>query len=341
MLGYISLMHWTACIWAGLFGHLQPNLSPKDAYGLHLYESVLMLLNIGPVDTRVPDQKLWAAFFSISGAVMLATAIGSTTAIILTTSSRTVEYQNRIKTVMGDLEALSVPKDLRQRTKAYYDMIWRIRRTSDRYEQTIYQDEDLSPALRSEIAMHIHRDLITTVPLFRDCSDNCLATVVMKLKTHLYLKDDVVFFRGEPGTCMMIISKGSVYIKGRDETTNVAILTPGCFFGEMGLLSNTTRTCTVTAAGFCELKSLGQVDAVDIFLLYPTLKERLEVEARLRSTTNHHKAGKDTLSSSGEGGDGIEEDELEGVFDNIHSVNVKVRVVVAVKVTRDDDSLHM
>lgn len=131
-----------------------------------------------------------------------------------------------------------------------------MKNTSDRYEKAIYDDEDLSPALRSEIALYIHRGLVATVPLFQGCSDSCLACAVMKLKTQLYMRGDVVFHKGDPANSMVIISRGKVRVLSPDSDAILVVLKQGCFFGEIGLLRDMTRSCTVVSATFYELKSL-------------------------------------------------------------------------------------
>ncbi|KAF0740547.1 hypothetical protein AaE_008744 [Aphanomyces astaci] len=55
------------------------------------------------------------------------------------------------------------------------------------------------------------------------------------------------------------------------------------------LLQNTTRSCTVVASTFCEMKSLAQADAEVIFSLYPHILERLYRESDRRKRDNSSK----------------------------------------------------
>ena len=65
----------------------------------------------------------------------------------------------------------------------------------------------------------------------------------------------VFFTEGEEGEHMYIIQEGSVRITknidGRDHT--LAVLGKGDFFGEMAIVTRTTRTATATAAGLVKL----------------------------------------------------------------------------------------
>ncbi|OQR90977.1 Voltage-gated Ion Channel (VIC) Superfamily [Thraustotheca clavata] len=287
---FMSVVHWIACIWGststmqddiGTYG----NITAFTRYGIYLYASTAIMLNMSPVLTIEPEHYIFGAMLSFFGFLMMVLVIASVTSIYIHHASRAVEYQRKIKTVMADLKALQVPKELRKSAKNYYDMLWRVKKSSDRYERAIYEDEDLSPTIRAEIALHIHRRAIALVPLFKGCTDDCLASVVMRLKTHLYMAKDVIFHRGEPGRSMLIIIRGKVKIIGPDNSV-VAVLKEGSFFGEIGLLANTSRSCTVVAATFCELKSLEQKDAEVVFALYPHILDRLYRESDKRKREN-------------------------------------------------------
>jgi CRP-like cAMP-binding protein len=65
---------------------------------------------------------------------------------------------------------------------------------------------------------------------------------------HEYPKGTVLFREGEPGKEMFVIQTGKVTIskKVRDLDTNLAVLGPGEFFGEMAIISNRPRNATAT-----------------------------------------------------------------------------------------------
>ncbi|TMW57004.1 hypothetical protein Poli38472_002929 [Pythium oligandrum] len=287
---YLSVIHWVACLWADhVFDLAAFENNEAVAYGEALHVSVMLLMDISSVPV-VREDYFICAVLSIIGFVFQSITIASITSVIMGSSNRAVQYQEKVRMVMSDLKALQVPVELRKATKSYYETLWRMKNTSDRYEKAIYEDEDLSPALRSEIALHIHRSLIATVPLFQDCSDSCLACVVMKLRTQLYMRGDVIFHKGEPASSMAIVSRGKVKVISPDNGTLLAVLKQGCFFGEMGLLRNMTRSCTVISATFCELKSLMRKDVEEVFDLYPQIYERLFAESEKRRLDTRLKA---------------------------------------------------
>lgn len=286
---YISVIHWVACLWVDHVVDLPDDEDEMTAYGESLYAAVTLLLNISNIPVK-RESAFLCAVLAILGFLFNCLTLASVTAVVIGSSSRAVQYQDKVRTVMNDLKSLQIPVELRKATKAYYETLWRMKNTSDRYEKAIYEDEDLSPALRSEIALYIHRSLIATVPLFQGCSDSCLACVVMKLKTQLYMRGDVVFHKSDPANSMVIISRGKVRVLSPDNEAVLAVLKQGCFFGEIGLLRNMTRSCTVISATFCELKSLQRRDAEEVFELYPHIYDRLFAESEKRRRDTRLKA---------------------------------------------------
>ncbi|KAG7384787.1 hypothetical protein PHYPSEUDO_002240 [Phytophthora pseudosyringae] len=286
---YISFIHWVACLWAGPMLGLTDVEDDQLAYNEALYAAVLLLLNISAA-TIEPKWQFLGALLGVVGFLFQCLTLASITAGVIGSSSRALQYQEKVRMVMSDLKTLHVPSELRKATKNYYETLWRMKNTSDRYEKAIYEDEDLSPTLRAEIALYIHRNLIATVPLFQDCSDSCLAACVMRLKTQLYMRGDVIFHKGDPANSMVIISRGKVKVISPDNEGLLAVLKQGSFFGEIGLLRHMTRSCTVIAGTFCELKSLEKADAEEIFEAYPHIHDRLFAEAENRRLNTQLKA---------------------------------------------------
>ncbi|CEG39547.1 voltage-gated ion channel superfamily [Plasmopara halstedii] len=51
---------------------------------------------------------------------------------VIGSSSRALQYQEKVRLVMSDLKALHVPNEMRKSTKKYYETLWRMKNTSDR-----------------------------------------------------------------------------------------------------------------------------------------------------------------------------------------------------------------
>jgi len=113
-------------------------------------------------------------------------------------------------------------------------------------------------------------------PLFGDFNSEELLAVVKELRLSVHEPGEIVFSEGEPGSSMFVLATGRlrVYVRNtRGQNTQVRILEPGAFFGEISVISGEPRTATITAAAYCELLEL-DIDAIrKITQSHPNLPE--------------------------------------------------------------------
>ena len=107
------------------------------------------------------------------------------------------------------------------------------------------------------------QELLRTVPIFSELSDDDISSLGrLAIRKH-YAKDNVVFFENEEGDFFFMILDGriKVTILGDDgREVILSLLGPGDFFGEMALLDNEPRSATAIAVEDSELLSLHRTD---------------------------------------------------------------------------------
>ena len=107
------------------------------------------------------------------------------------------------------------------------------------------------------------REVLRTVPIFSELSDEDITSLAHLALRKRYPKDTVVFFENEEGDFFFTILEGriKVTILGDDgREVILSMLGPGDFFGEMALLDNETRSATAIAVEESELLSLHRND---------------------------------------------------------------------------------
>src|SRR5687768_7342994 len=107
------------------------------------------------------------------------------------------------------------------------------------------------------------QELLRTVPIFSELSDEDIAKLAQLSSRRRYPKDTVVFFENEEGDFFFTIVDGriKVTILGDDgREVILSILGPGDFFGEMALLDNEPRSATAIAIEDTELLSVHRTD---------------------------------------------------------------------------------
>jgi voltage-gated potassium channel len=122
------------------------------------------------------------------------------------------------------------------------------------------------------------RDFVVTwnavakVPLFSGLDATRIAAIARLLKPQIVPERQAIVRRGEPADAMFVIMDGTVEV----EVEPPVRLTKGHFFGEMGLLFDTTRNATVTALNETRLLVLDRADFDRLMRQHPDLKARIE-----------------------------------------------------------------
>src|SRR5215218_7968960 len=106
-------------------------------------------------------------------------------------------------------------------------------------------------------------DVLGSIPLFADLSEQELEELSEHLWRQRYAKGDPIFFRGDPGVSLYIIESGRVKISlnaadGREAI--LSLLAPGSIFGELALLDGEPRSADASALENCELLLLQRDD---------------------------------------------------------------------------------
>lgn len=92
----------------------------------------------------------------------------------------------------------------------------------------------------------------------------------MKLRQDLYLAEQPINLRGEIVHEMYIVVHGSVrVINPVDPTETLDVIHPGGFFGEISLMANVPRFCSIVAITNVDLLVLHADDFNSVLACYP------------------------------------------------------------------------
>ncbi len=118
------------------------------------------------------------------------------------------------------------------------------------------------------------QELLSKVPAFAHLTFRELKEVAAIVHRREYRSGEPVFHQGDPGLGMYIIQEGAVSIvlaEGDSEHKELAVLSEGDFFGELGLLDESARS----ASAICK------TDCLLIGFFRPDLLELIERKAAL------------------------------------------------------------
>ncbi|MGO8749862.1 MAG: ATP-binding cassette domain-containing protein [Thermoguttaceae bacterium] len=118
--------------------------------------------------------------------------------------------------------------------------------------------------IKSNVLVRVSAEICTflkKVPVFRDLTPQTLSEVADQMKIEKHAAGTAIVVQGDAGDKFYLIRKGSVDVKRRDaqgQTSLLAGLGEGAFFGEAALLTGEPRNATVLTREDTEVYTLGK-----------------------------------------------------------------------------------
>ena len=130
------------------------------------------------------------------------------------------------------------------------------------------------------------------------------------MRPKLSMASDMVVETGEIAEEMYFISKGLVSVIATDNTTLIASLNEGSYFGEIGILITNIRTVSIKALALCLFYTIRKDDLLKILDLYPDQMAFLMAVAKQRMLTTNPEDLIEDLDSN-----------FNGICDEINPLN--------------------
>eukprot|EP00002_Diphylleia_rotans_P023918 TRINITY_DN4714_c0_g1_i4.p1 TRINITY_DN4714_c0_g1~~TRINITY_DN4714_c0_g1_i4.p1 ORF type:complete len:1498 (-),score=299.51 TRINITY_DN4714_c0_g1_i4:714-5207(-) len=288
--------HWIACLWwtIGYRGGVDSaswvnaaNIGKDDTYTqyLHsLYWSIVVLTTIGfgDVVARSDSERIMSICTMLVGAFFYGLLFGNIASVLSTLDAASSRLLQNASLLRKYMTYHKLPQELRIRITSYFDATWTRERGLDEHRIL----DDLPSALRSEIAVYIHRELVNKVGFFQAISNaGFINSLVLKLRPQIALPGEMIVREGDLPNEMFFLSKGSVEVTVNG--TTLCILKEGSYFGEVSLIFQERRTASVSAIEYTELLVLTKSDfesSVQYFPEFATMIRDIAKERKSLST---------------------------------------------------------
>ncbi|MCH8331184.1 MAG: cyclic nucleotide-binding domain-containing protein, partial [Bacteroidetes bacterium] len=136
-----------------------------------------------------------------------------------------------------------LPPDIQKRVLDYYTYMWKKRIG---YDETSFLDT-LPGNLRNEVAIHLKKEFIEDIPLFKEASDDFIGDIALKLNIMVATPGEYIFKAGDPGYDMYFVIRGELNVIEPKEDKVIFVMKDGDFFGEVALFHNQPRNASVKA----------------------------------------------------------------------------------------------
>lgn len=280
----VNFAHWSSCGWIKILGDA-PDVDAQTRYIRALYWSVTTLTTIGYGDiTPVTNlETIYCMFVMIIGAGTYGYLVATTASTLANADIIRKEFATKLQKVTQFMKYKNISQPIQEEVLDYYEYIWRNKKEIS--ETAVL--EDLPKSLKMKVIIHLNKDLLRKIPIFKNASDEVISDVFSNLTHAYYLKGDMIINIGEIGTRLFLINKGRVEVLD-EENRPITTLNEGDFFGEFALLENVTRTAGVRALEYCDLYYLKQETFKTIIERHPQLADDLDKLAKERGFHNEH-----------------------------------------------------
>uniref|UniRef100_A0A7S1PFC1 Cyclic nucleotide-binding domain-containing protein n=1 Tax=Percolomonas cosmopolitus TaxID=63605 RepID=A0A7S1PFC1_9EUKA len=254
----------------------------RPIWSIYLYACHWCLTTMIAYGGTVPasfNQVLYSEVVVCVGVSLFVTVIGTVGSLVTNLDSNASKNRQRLDEIKEYMKYRKLPTSLSTKIVNYYTFLFKSRKGWD--EEKILNDLPLY--LRMEVALDMNRKIVEKVELFKNSSRMFISSVVLSLMPRMTLPGAAIVRRGEIGREMYFIASGVVHILNpKDDKTVIVKLGEGSFFGEIAVIYDSLRSCTVRAGSYCDLYVLTKEAFERIEKDYPDQVRRIRELAAKR-----------------------------------------------------------
>ena len=257
-----------------------PDIRSQYLHALYWTTTTLTAVGYGDITPVTNAQKLFAMFVQVLGFGVFTVLIGTVASRLVRKNPATEKYEENLESLAALLHYRSLPGDLTIRIIDFYKYM---RRKRLGYDETSFL-ENLPENLQREVALHLKKDVIEEVSLFKNAAPEFKQEIALLLKPMFLMPGDCIFKAGDRGDEMYFVVTGELDTFTPDESEVLTTLQPGDFFGEIALFKNQRRSATIITQSFCNIYALDKPDFDKVIAKYPEIGKRIRqtVEDRER-----------------------------------------------------------
>lgn len=267
----ILISHWIACIWIYIARYEGIQVIPTYIDAIYWCITTITTVGYGDISPVTDLQKILTMIAMFLGVAVYGYVIGNVASLLSNIDKTKASFLKQMEDVNSYLSYKSVPRNIKHKVHNYYQYIWHNRMVQT--EQRLLAN--LPQSLKTDISLHIHKELIKKVPYFKQTDKDFITDIIMQIKPLVFLPGDYIVKKGEMGHCMYFISNGSVQVMSEDESSIITTLNEGDYFGEIALIKKVARTKSVKSVEFSYIYTLEKKNFDILLEKYPKFKKHI------------------------------------------------------------------
>ncbi|XP_052829740.1 potassium voltage-gated channel subfamily H member 1 isoform X3 [Octopus bimaculoides] len=318
ILVFLLFAHWFACIWYSIgyseakqlisYGWMsklsdvtkkpfyinKTELGSEDLNGgptkdmrymtsLYFTLSCMTSVGFGNVAANTVNEKIFATFMMICGALLYATIFSNVTTIFQQFYANSARYHEMLNSVREFMKIHDIPESLSERVMDYIVSSWAISKGIDANKVLNYCPKDM----KADICVHLNRKVFCEHPAFRLASDGCLRALAMHFTMTHSAPGDLIYHQGESLDSLCFVVTGSLEVIQDDEV--IAILGKGDVFGDNFWKESTVgqSAANVKALTYCDLHVIKRDNLLSVLKFYHSFSHSFERNLTLTYNLRH------------------------------------------------------
>jgi hypothetical protein len=275
----LVLTHCIACLWfamayiddfpadswvvaAGIDGS---DVTTQYVRSLYWTITTMTTVGYGDISPGRNAEYLLATVIMLIGASLYAFIIGGVASLIGNLQAAKNTHWEHMESVEQYLRVRRVPASIGTQVHNYYEYLWH--RHKGLNERSLLSD--IPESLRLDIMLHLARDVLQQVPLFRYCSPALRNRLLVALNPATYAPGNYLVREGDTGKNIIFITRGEVDVIAGNDDTHFATMGVGDYFGHLSLALLEQRSGSVRARDYCEVLILDKSCYDEISAEYP------------------------------------------------------------------------
>lgn len=220
-------------------------------------------------------ERFLTIFIIILGDGLFAVAFGLMVTAASSSKSEFSDFLENLKTPSKCLKKTHVPQSIIKRLETYYAFSAALNRTFGPMDfRGLYAH--LPVSVVASIIYECNKDFIKKMPLFAQAkSEELIEQISVALIPRIFFPHDYVIYKNDIGEDMYFIVEGSVDVLSSNGKVVVKTLEKGSYIGELALVTNSQRACSVVANCLCMMYSLHKNDFENILKRFPEIREEI------------------------------------------------------------------
>ena len=268
---------------------VKSNLANSDNFTLYLNSiywvfTTVTTVGFGDIVPGTPLEMVCAMLVMGFGIAFYSYVVSNLSTILSTLDSHSEFIKARLQALNEFSRETHLPKELHNSIRRHITLTYKHFKLSAFTRDALVSE--LPAYLMNEVSLHMHKKVVDKVIFFQDKSPTFLSFIIPKLKSETLQMNEFLYRLGDYADEMYFLTAGRVHLK-TEESIVFKTYIQGSYFGEIELLTETERECTVQVCSQqAEFLSLTKSNFYKVLKEFPDIGKEIRQTAHLRAIRN-------------------------------------------------------